>query len=286
MEATADVMAVTGVDAHAHVMRQAARLVPERHSAPHRDVDVDEFIGLLNAHGLSHGVLTAPSFLGTDNTLLLDALSRYPGRLAGTAIVDPAIDVETLAGMRDMGVAGIRLNWVRRATLPDIDTPAYAGLLRHVRALGLHVELFLEDAPTARVLPRLVDHGVDVVLDHFGCPDPEQGVSGPGFVQVLKAVRAGQAWVKLSAPYRLGGAEPRRYVDALLDAGGPQRLMWGSDFPWVGHEAHGGGIRYADCLDWLSAWLPQRRLRDVVLRDTPARVFGFARARRPLAAHP
>ncbi len=132
--------------------------------------------------------------------------------------------------MRDKGIAGIRLNWVRRDTLPDIDTPAYAALLRHVRALDLHVELFLEDAPTARVLPRLLDHGVDVVLDHFGCPDPDRGVSGPGFTQVLKAVRAGQAWVKLSAPYRLGGADPRRYVDALLDGRRPAAADVGQRF--------------------------------------------------------
>ncbi|HTJ99911.1 MAG TPA: amidohydrolase family protein [Bordetella sp.] len=277
-------MAVTGVDAHAHVMRREARLIPERHSAPLRDVSVDEYIGLLDAHGLSHGVLTAPSFLGTDNSLLLDALSRYPGRLAGTAIVDPGIDIEMLAAMRDQGIAGIRLNWVRRDTLPDIDAPAYAALFRHVRTLGLHVELFLEDAPTARILPRLLNHGVDVVLDHFGCPDPLLGVAGPGFVQVLRALRTGHAWVKLSAPYRLAGADPRRYVDALLDAGGPERLMWGSDFPWVGHEEHGGGIRYADCLAWLSDWIPQPAIRQVVLCDTAAAVFGFTRPRIPAAA--
>jgi predicted TIM-barrel fold metal-dependent hydrolase len=60
--------------------------------------------------------------------------------------------------------------------------------------------------------------------------------------------------------------------------------MWGSDFPWVGHEEHGGGIRYADCLAWLSDWIPQPAIRQVVLCDTAAAVFGFTRPRIPAAA--
>src|SRR3546814_14714462 len=88
---------VTGIDAHAHVMSVSAQLASERHSAPRRDVTVQEYISLLDANGLSHGVLTAPSFLGTDNSLLLTALDAFPGRLAGPAIVDPAIDEAALA---------------------------------------------------------------------------------------------------------------------------------------------------------------------------------------------
>jgi len=266
---------VTGVDTHAHVMSLAARLASERHSAPKRDVSAEEYVGLLDAHGLSHGVLTAPSFLGTDNTLLLQALAAFPDRLAGTALVDPSISEEDLAGMRRGGVVGVRLNWTRRASLPDVDSPEYAGLFAKVRKLGMHVEMFLEDGPTAHVLPRLLAHGVDLVIDHFGAPDPEQGVAGPGFAQVLRALAAGQAWVKLSAPYRLGGVDPRRYVDALLDAGGPGRLMWGSDFPWISHEDYQGGMTFADSRRWLDAWVPEAAARDIILRDTPARVFGF-----------
>lgn len=269
---------VTGVDTHAHVMSLSARLARERHSAPKRDVTAGEYVGLLGAHGLSHGVLTAPSFLGTDNSLLLQALAAFPDWLAGTALVDPAISEEDLAGMQRVGVVGVRLNWTRRASLPDVDGLEYAGLFAKVRKLGMHVELFLEDGPTAQVLPRLLAHGVDLVIDHFGSPDPEQGVAGPGFAQVLRALAAGQACVKLSAPYRLGAVDPRRYVDALLDAGGPERLMWGSDFPWISHEDYQGGMTFADSLEWLDAWVPDAAARDIILRETPARVFGFGGA--------
>jgi len=83
---------ITAVDCHAHVMRRDAPLAPDRHSAPKRDCTIEEYLAVLDTHGISHGVLTAPSFYGSDNSLLLDALDRAGGRLRGTVIVDPAID--------------------------------------------------------------------------------------------------------------------------------------------------------------------------------------------------
>jgi predicted TIM-barrel fold metal-dependent hydrolase len=265
---------VTGVDSHAHVMALAAKLISERHSAPKRDVTPQEYIGLLDQAGLSHGVLTAPSFLGTDNTLLLQALAAFPGRLAGTAIVAPDIDEATLADMNRRGVAGIRLNWIRRDRLPALDD--YAGLFPLLSKLGMHVELFTEDRHIAHLLPHLLDFGATVVIDHFGYPDAAQGIGGPGFRELQRAVAAGRAWVKLSAPYRLGGADPRRYADALLDAGGPRQLMWGSDFPWISHEDYQGGPTFKGSLQWLADWVPDETARGIILRDTPARLFGFA----------
>ena len=266
---------VAGVDAHAHVMRVSAKLVGERHSAPQRDVTVQEYIHLLDANGLSHGVLTAPSFFGTDNSLLLQALDAFPDRLAGTVIVDPGIEESALADMNRRGVAGIRLNWTRRAKLPDVGSAEYAGLFKKLGRLGMHVELFVEDAYAAHIIPRLLDYGIPMVIDHFGAPDSAKGTNGPGFKQMTRAVASGRAWVKLSAPYRLEGVDPRRYVDALLEAGGPGQLMWGSDFPWISHEDYLGGPTLRACLQWLVDWVPDAAARQVILCDAPARVFGF-----------
>src|SRR6266699_1926977 len=119
---------LVAVDCHAHVMRRDAPLAPDRHSAPKRDCTVEEYLSVLDAHGISHGVLTAPSFYGADNSLLLDALDRAGGRLRGTIIVDPRIDRASLAAMSARGAAGIRLNWIRRSSLPDVSAADYRHL--------------------------------------------------------------------------------------------------------------------------------------------------------------
>jgi hypothetical protein len=235
-------------------------------------VTVKEYLGVLDAHGISHGLLTAPSFYGSDNGLLLDALASYPHRLRGTAIVEPTIGIDELNALQTQGICGVRLNWIKRSSIPDVSSPAYQRLLSMIRDAGMHVEVFLEGGKLASVLPHISKTGVRVVLDHFGCPSANEGVKGEGFQQVLSAVASGNTWVKLSAPYRLGGADPQAYVNALLLAGGPQRLMWATDWPWVGHEKE---FTYQQCLDWLLAWIPDDETRRIILADTPRELFGF-----------
>jgi predicted TIM-barrel fold metal-dependent hydrolase len=230
---------------------------------------------VLDAHGISHGVLTAPSFYGTDNTLLLAALDAHPQRLRGTVIVDPDVDPAALAAMHARGAVGVRLNWVRRDSLPDVGAPAWRPLFAALRELDWHVEIFLEGPKLAIVLPRLREAGVKVVVDHFAAPDPAAGVADHGFRAALDGVRAGDTWVKLSAPYRQGGVDVQPYVDALLDAGGARQLVWASDWPFIGHEDR---IEYRQCVDWLERWIPDAAARRTVLAETPVRLFHFDRA--------
>jgi predicted TIM-barrel fold metal-dependent hydrolase len=271
--ATAASSVVTAIDTHAHVMRRDAPLAAERHSAPKRDVTVEEYCAVLDRHGISHGVLTAPSFFGTDNRLLLAALDAEPARLRGTVIVDPGIDAAALDDMDRRGVVGIRLNWLRRDTLPDAESPAYRRLFAALRDRDWHVEVYLEGPKLAHLLPRLRNCGVKVVLDHFAAPDPALRIACPGFQEALKGVRAGDTWVKLSAGYRLGGVDPKPYVDALLDAGGPRQLVWASDWPFVSYE---DSVTYAQCLASLGDWIPDKGTRDIVLAETPAKLFRFS----------
>src|SRR5262249_2213695 len=137
---------VTAIDCHAHVMRRDLPLASQRHSAPKHDVSVEQYLAVLDRHGISHGVLTAPSFYGANTWLLLDAPARAKGRLRGTAIVEPDIARDALAALAGGGIVGIRLNWVKRDALPDDTSPAYRQLFSHVRELGWHVEIYLEGA--------------------------------------------------------------------------------------------------------------------------------------------
>ncbi|HEX5863347.1 MAG TPA: amidohydrolase family protein [Casimicrobiaceae bacterium] len=269
-----DIMDITAVDSHAHVMRRGLPLAPDRHSEPKRDCTVEEYLAVLDAHDISHGLLTAPSFYGTDNTLLLDALDRAAGRLRGTVIVAPDIDRAALEAMDARGAVGIRLNWFRRASLPDAASANYRRLFAAVRDLGWHVEIYIEGPLLAPLLPQIRASGAKVVVDHFGGPAPARGVACAGFQRVLEGVRAGDTFVKLSGSYRQGGADCQPYVDALLDAGGPQQLVWASDWPFLSHEDH---VTYEDCVNDLRTWVPDAATRRIILAETPVKLFGFDR---------
>lgn len=265
-------MPVGAIDCHAHVMRTDIPLVAGRHSAPKRNVTVEDYLGVLDRHGISFGVLTAPSFYGSNNALMLEALRVAGGRLRGTAIVDPDISSEALAQLKARGVDGIRLNLLSRSSLPDFSGPDYQRLFASARDVDMHIEVFVEGELLEQVLPHIQKSGAKTVLDHFGCPEPTEGVHGAGFRRVLEAVESGRTWVKLSAPYRLRGAPPQPYVDALLRAAGGERLVWATDWPFVKFEDE---ITYQQCLNWLHEWIPDGSVRRQILVASPREIFSF-----------
>ena len=269
---------IAAVDTHAHVFRRGLTLARERRYAPDYDALLADYLGMLDRNGIARGVLVQPSFLGTDNSFLLAALARQPARLRGIAVVAPETPMAELRRMDGLGVVGIRLNLVGGAALPDFADGAWRGLLRRVADLGWQVEVHREAADLPRILPPLLQAGVDVVIDHFGRPVPAQGVRDPGFQFLLDAGASRRVWVKLSGAYRNGGSEAGQQIalaatPLLRDAFGLDRLVWGSDWP---HTQFENEVDYAHARQALDTFLPDPGARRAVLVDTPAALFRFS----------
>ncbi|OWS70980.1 amidohydrolase family protein [Polynucleobacter campilacus] len=269
---------VTGIDCHAHIMALDFPLASDIHSRPARDVSAKEYLDVLHSHGISHGVLTAPSFYGANNTLLFDALHNFPDQLRGTAIIDPTTEIITLERqlhlMQEIGIVGIRLNWNKKKVLPDINSAQYKKLLALARDLDLHIELFIEDHLQEQVVPQILASGATLVLDHFGNPDPKAGINSASFQNTLRALETGQVWVKLSAPYRVGslnGVSIQPYVDALV-AANPKQLVWASDWPWLSYENQ---FTYADCLTWIESAVDDSAIWEDIFIHNPKTLFHF-----------
>jgi len=269
---------VTGIDCHAHIMVVDFPLAPEIHSRPARDVSAKEYLEVLRNHGISHGVLTAPSFYGSNNTLLFDALRSFPDQLRGTAIVDPTSEITALERelhlMQEIGIVGIRLNWNKKKAIPDINSAEYKRLLALAKDLDLHIELFIEDHLQEQVVPQILASGATLVLDHFGNPDPKLGINSKSFQNTLRALDAGKVWVKLSAPYRVGslnGVSIKPYIDALV-ATNPKQLVWASDWPWLSYENQ---FTYADCLTWIQSAVDDSVIWEDIFIHNPKTLFHF-----------
>lgn len=269
---------VTGaaVDTHAHVFRQGLALADTRRHTPDYDATLADYLALLDTHGLSHGVLVQPSFLGTDNSHMVQALRDAAKRLRGVAVVAPDVSEAELRTLADAGVVGIRLNLIG-LEVPDLQAPAWRTLLERVNALHWHVEIHLQAARLEGAMSALLAAGCRVVVDHFGRPDPALGVSDPGFQHLLRQADSGRVWVKLSAPYRnwsapACAASGRLAALQLLDAYTPERLMWGSDWP---HTEHRHLASYPAATQWLDAWIDDPAQRRILLADTPLKLFQF-----------
>ena len=241
------------IDTHAHVFHRGLKLAPGRRYAPDYDAPLSLYLEQLDHNGMTNGVLVQPSFLGTDNSYLVDCLKQTNGRLRGVAVVDLAISVDELRQLDRAGVVGIRLNLVGQP-LPDLAASEWKGLLANVKAMGWQVEIQRNASDLAVLAPQLLDLGVTVVLDHYALPDPKLGVADPGFRSVLKLGATRNVWVKISAPYRNGaGGESfaKEAYPLLRDAYGLDRLLWGSDWPHTQFEATQSYAKNRQFLDTL-----------------------------------
>lgn len=227
------------IDCHAHVFHRGLRLAPDRRYAPDYDAPLESYLQELDRHGMTHGVLVQPSFLGTDNSYLVESLTAGRDRLRGIAMVDGATSPPEYDVLDRAGVVGIRLNLIGRS-LPDFAELAWRKLLSAVRHLDWHVELQRNASGLVPLVPQLLDRGVTVVLDHFGLPDPSLGIRDPGFVSLLELGRSQMVFMKMSAAYRNGAdgrAFAREAYPLLREAFGLGRLLWGSDWPHTQFEA-------------------------------------------------
>jgi predicted TIM-barrel fold metal-dependent hydrolase len=100
-------------------------------------------------------------------------------------------------------------------------------------------------------------------------------------------------WIKLSCADKISGdgrvaaADGLPFTDvvpfarAVIEAA-PDRILWGSDWPHGSIFTPGRTANEGDLLDLLGEFAPDESVRNAILVDNPARLYGFDRqAARP-----
>ncbi|KAK7756209.1 hypothetical protein SLS62_001802 [Diatrype stigma] len=242
-----------------------------------------------NSIGCDHVLLVQTATHGHDNTLMLDSLRACgTSRALGIALFDPK---ETAKAQLDewnkLGVRGVRVNLVTyndevsiadlRAQLND-----YADLIRPLEwVLQLFVRMEMISA-LEEFLPSL---GVKVVFDHYGdpeipepsCPHTEVDLySIAGFGALVRLLKGGNTWVKISGAYRLTRLSLATCddVDSMtleLFREAPTQLVFGSDWPHVRFDGF-------DITPWVHHLLDltdgNQEMRERLFRDNARVLWG------------
>jgi predicted TIM-barrel fold metal-dependent hydrolase len=221
-------------------------------------------------------VLVQPAPYGTDTGALEHTLRLGGGRLAGIAAADASVTDATLDRLHEAGVRGLRFNERIDSRSGQrfrgaIGADALATLLPRMRELGWHAQIWADLTDCLRLVERFAGQGVPLVLDHLAQLDPDRGPRDQEFQRLVELVRDGAVWVKLTVcrVTKPDYGDVRAHHDALL-AANPDRLLWGSDWPYVGM-----GDRAPDAghlLDLLTNWTDEALVRRVLV-DNPAQLF-------------
>jgi L-fuconolactonase len=247
------------VDSHHHVWDLTVRDQPFLRQAGYpelmRAFDVDDLLPLAIAAGVSQTVVVQTVNEPTETPELM-TLAAAGGIVAGAVgwvdMADPAV-ADTLAALQARP-DGTRLRGIRHPLMVEDDPgwlqrPAVLHGLAALAAAGLCFDLVLWPAqlPAALTAARAVP-GLTFVLDHLGNPSVEPRPSEQWVRAVTALAGAPNTVCKLSGvlgepPPDSQGPGPAAagpgpcvahlvpYYDTVLAAFGPERLMFGSDWP-------------------------------------------------------
>lgn len=257
------------VDTHAHIFKANLPMDPHGLHLPRHDFTVEDYLAILDAHGVVNASIAAPSFLGSYNDYMIRDLIAHP-RLRGTAILEPDTSPYDMRQMDKEGVIGVRLSLRGRRDLPDFTTVEYQRFFYRLADLGWHAHLHIEGERLPQVLPILQKMPMNLIVDHMGRPDPIAAENSEGFQALLRAFDNGRLWVKLSGGFRIG-CDPFPLAKRLLSVGGPEHLVWGSDCPFTDFEQK---VTYQSVIDSYHAWVPDATDR-ATIADVSRKLYRF-----------
>lgn len=275
-------MTTAMVDAHQHFWRldrgDYGWLTPAL--APiHRDFGPDDLAPILARHGIERTILVqaAPTLAETRFLLDTSAATPFVAGVVGWADFDAADAPDQVARM----AGGNKLVGLR-PMVQDLDDddwlarPALAPVFEAVTAAGLVFDALVLPRHLPR-LARVVERhpGLAVVVDHGAKPRIAARDLATWRADLAAVAAAPQVACKLSgllteAAPGDGLPELRPAIEAMLDAFGPRRLLWGSDWPVV--NLAGGYDRWREISLAALAGL-DAPARDAVLGGNAQRVY-------------
>ncbi|HTM50066.1 MAG TPA: amidohydrolase family protein [Bryobacteraceae bacterium] len=266
------------IDSHVHVWTSDASRYPRsgaRKDAAANPVTFTPGHLFNEAHpaGVERIVLVQMSFYGFDNAYMLDAMKEYPGAFSGIAVIDhtagAAAEMRRLA---KLGVRGFRVG----PNVP-LDAAYMAATWRCAAETGLAICPLL-NPDGLPLLGRMAEQypEANIVIDHMARIGADGEIRDTDVAALCALAKNRRVHVKVSAFYALGR---KRYpyldlapmIRRLVDAYGPQRLMWGSDSPFqllAGHTYAGSVSLIRERLDFL-----QPQDREWILGKTAEGIF-------------
>jgi 2-pyrone-4,6-dicarboxylate lactonase len=236
---------------------------------------IEHFFGMAAIVGIERGIMVQPQVHQWDSASTLDAIAKGEGRLLGMVHANPEATEAEYRKLHAGGVRGVRFN-LREGTGGRFDGARLQRVITQVASLGWPIDLHIEAdflAQHAELVRRIP---LPVIIDHFGnVPSREH----PAFKILFDLLGEGHIWLKISGADRLmsrGG----RYQEIVplaraLLARANERIIWGTDWPHSNIFKHGTMPNDGDLMNMLLDFAPDPTVRQKILVDNPARLFGF-----------
>jgi predicted TIM-barrel fold metal-dependent hydrolase len=226
------------LDPHVHVWINDPHYpcAKETTDPPHEEATPTMLLKLMKASGVARTVLVQYIGYRWDNRYTLDSMNNHRGYFRAVCRVNPLDPAapDQLSQLTEQGFHGVRLSPSGEASDDWIRGPLMPPLWKRAESLKVPMQIY---APITR-MPDLVPliekcNELNVVIDHMAeCPidrpqELEKLIALARFPRVF--VKISHTWSISREPYPWLDAQ--EYVKRLYAVYGPERLMWGTDWP-------------------------------------------------------
>jgi len=245
------------VDGHTHLFSLDTERYPlanpEASYRPEADGSAETLKKEMGAAGVDRALTITAGFYGWDNTTTMDTLVGRDGWLAGGVLVDPAsVDgPDELTRLVEAGASGIRIQrhlFYHR----DLDDPVSTPLWQRASDLDLTIDVNASHPEYGAVENRVrAFPETRFVLDHCGYVSATLAPSVNTVEPAVALARYLNTYAKLTF-LPLASKEPFPFNDVhwmvreLVDAFGPERCLFGTNFPQAQYSPH---VSYAQIVE-------------------------------------
>jgi predicted TIM-barrel fold metal-dependent hydrolase len=267
-------------DSHVHVFGPPGlhpTAVDPAWDAP--NAGVERLLAVHASLGIARGVLVQPSVYATDHRAMVRALGiagpGYTGCITAKGVIE-ATDAE-LAALHAAGVRGGRFS--RPGLASSVAADVIPRALARLAELGWYAKLQPDPRHFADMIAPFHETRVPLLIDHMGRPRLGDGEDDANLRATRHLLADRGAWLLLSLADRISVAGPPwddvvTVASALIELA-PGRVLWGSDWPHLGHQ--GAAPSDLALAELLARMAPDAALRQAILVDNPARLLGPAR---------
>jgi D-galactarolactone isomerase len=238
------------------------------------DATVADYRQVQQRLGLQRVVVVQPSTYGLDNACTLDAVAELGDDARAVVVVDDRVNNAELDLLTLLGARGARFHMLPGGAVP---WEIMHTVAERIAAHGWHIQLQMNGRDLTDRFDALVSLPTPLVVDHVGRYMPPVAPGDERFAVLLRLLDTGRCWVKLSAPYESAPdlaheyADVSRLVQALIDHA-PERMLWATNWPHPGQSAPPS---LADLSRLAEEWMPDADVRQRILVDNPAELYGF-----------
>ncbi len=265
-------------DTHMHIVypEETFPFAPG-HEGIFPEAPLEDYVATARRLGIERCVMTQTPAYEMDNGWVLAAMAEFGPNARGIVTLEADVEIEQMEALDDLGVRGacfhmLQGGWHEWPEIPEIAEKA--------AEVGWHVQVQLDGLKLPGRLSLLEALPTTIVIDHIGKFQTQVGIDHPSFKALLRLLESGACYVKLSAPYESTWSDYPYMEDSgalakELIRVAPDRMLWASNWPHLGVSDPASKPDDARLLDTLLHWTGDEAVRDKILRDNPARLYGF-----------